>query len=248
MKSIIPYEKEINFETKISEISSISLEYEADLVNDAIEGNFLLEGEYKVHEVSVNKEPFKFKLPFVVELGNNLDPKTVKHDISDFTYDIVGDTTLKVNIDLLVEGEELEVKPEEEDRKGELIDDDDDEEVMADYKMSNTTIEDLIDNLDLPIKDAPMVIDEESLDKIKEEVKEEKETKEEMVDKSIILNNALNSEDSYVTYHIHIVKEEETLESIATMEHVSKEVISDCNDTNNLVPGIKLIIPSSSDE
>ena len=245
MKSIIPYEKEINFETKISEISSISLEYEADLVNDAIEGNFLLEGEYKVHEVSVNKEPFKFKLPFVVELGNNLDPKTVKHDISDFTYDIVGDTTLKVNIDLLVEGEEYEV--ENDDRKGELIDDDeDDEEVMASDD-NNSSIDDLLDNLDLPIKDAPVVIDEESLNKIKEVVKEENK-EEEIVDKSIILNNALNSEDSYVTYHIHIVKEEETLESIASVEKVSKEVISDCNDTSNLVPGIKLIIPSPSDE
>lgn len=240
MKSIIPYEKEINFETKISEISSISLEYEADLVNDAIEGNFLLEGEYKVHEVSVNKEPFKFKLPFVVELGNNLDPKTVKHDISDFTYDIVRDTTLKVNIDLLVEGEEYEV----EDRKGELIDDDDEEEVMA-SEDNNPSIDDLLDNLDLPIKEAPVVIDEDSVSKLKEEVKEEKN---EVVDKSIILNSALNSEDSYVTYHIHIVKEEETLESIASIEKVSKEVISDCNDTSNLVPGIKLIIPSPSDE
>ena len=78
-------------------------------------------------------------------------------------------------------------------------------------------------------------------------IKYNSENKEE-VDKSIILNSALNSEDSYVTYHIHIVKEEETLESIASIEKVSKEVISDCNDTSNLVPGIKLIIPSLSDE
>ncbi len=241
MKSIIPYEKEINFETKISEISSISLEYEADVKDGNIEGNFFLEGEYKVHEVSVNKEPFKFKLPFVVELGPDLDPTTIKHDITDFTYDIKNDNVLKVNIDLLVEGEEKEV--ETEDRKGELIEDDDpdDEEVMA---KDNPSIDDILDNLDLPIEEAPQIIPAEETAKLKEEYEE----KEDSLDPSIVLDNALNNEDTYVTYHIHIVKEEETLESIAKYEGVTKEALSDCNDITNLVPGVKLIIPSSTDE
>ena len=233
MKSIIPYEKEINFETKISEISSISLEYEADIKNEAIEGNFFLEGEYKVHEVSVNKEPFKFKLPFVVELGPELDPETIKHDITDFTYDIVGDQTLKVKIDLLVEGEE-----KEEDRKGEIIDDDDDDEEVMAVNEENTSLDDLIENLDLPLKDAPQILDEEQTSKLKEE----------MPNQNVILDNALSNEDTYVTYHLHIVKEEETLESIATLEKVSKDAICDCNDTSNLIPGMKLIIPSATDE
>ena len=113
---------------------------------------------------------------------------------------------------------------------------------MANDSPSNTTIDDLIDSLDLPIKDAPLILDEESVNKLPVEEKEE------VVDKNIILNNALNSEDSYVTYHIHIVKEDETLDTIASNEHISKEIICDCNDTSTITAGMKLIIPSSSDE
>ena len=242
MKQIIPFKKELPFKTKVSEITSISLERDINIESEGIiTGAFHITGDYKMNEGSINRESFSFDLPFDITLDPRYDFSTVTSDIEDFYYDVINEDTLKVNIDLLVEGEEYEV----EDRKGELIDDDDEEEVMASDD-NNTSIDDLLDNLDLPIKEAPVVIDEESLDKIKEEVKEEK--KEEVVDKSIILNNALNSEDSYVTYHIHIVKEEETLESIASIEKVNKEVISECNDTNNLTPGMKLIIPSSSDE
>ena len=49
MKMSIPYEKEIVFNTKIAEITSISLEYEANVLDDDIEGEFIVSGDYKIH-------------------------------------------------------------------------------------------------------------------------------------------------------------------------------------------------------
>ena len=72
MKMSIPYEKEIVFNTKIAEITSISLEYEANVLDDDIEGEFIVSGDYKIHELSVNKEPFKYRIPFSVSLTDDI--------------------------------------------------------------------------------------------------------------------------------------------------------------------------------
>ena len=64
MKSVIPFKKVIEFKTKIAEITSISLEHEYVKKEGELSGDFIVEGDYKVHEVSVNKEKFKYRLPF----------------------------------------------------------------------------------------------------------------------------------------------------------------------------------------
>ena len=66
MKSIIPFSKELDFSTKLSEITSISLERDFSLEKDSIEGNLYVTGDYKSHEVSANVIPFSFKIPFSI--------------------------------------------------------------------------------------------------------------------------------------------------------------------------------------
>ena len=70
MKKIIPFEKELLFKTSVNEITAISLEHNLDLSNeDTISGNFIITGEYKITEASIQKESFSFELPFDIALG-----------------------------------------------------------------------------------------------------------------------------------------------------------------------------------
>ena len=65
MKQIIPFKKELLFKTKVSEITSISLEHTLSLKeDDLISGEFIINGDYKMTEGSINREKFSFTLPF----------------------------------------------------------------------------------------------------------------------------------------------------------------------------------------
>ena len=94
MDFVIPYTKEITFKTKIAEIFSISLEHEMDINDNEILGNFIISGEYKTHELSVNKEPFEYTLPFSIDIAENIDKETIAFEITDFTYEIIKNDTL----------------------------------------------------------------------------------------------------------------------------------------------------------
>ncbi len=59
MNLIIPFTKDIKFTSNISEITIISLKHEFTVNNDEILGNFIVSGDYKTHELSVNKEHFE---------------------------------------------------------------------------------------------------------------------------------------------------------------------------------------------
>ena len=227
MNCIIPFTKEVKFDTNIAEILSISLEHEYT-VNDAeLLGNFIITGEYKSHEVSVNRESFDFVLPFSVNLTNPIDTESVDFAIEDFTYELVDSNTLKVNIEYSVKALELE-------RNEEVF-----ENVSEEEEQEATEImEDALTQ--------PMV--EEQEENLEESDREEGEvtvtSKEDMThEENVILNAVNNSENEFVTYHIHLIKENETIESICTKYNVSSNVLEDYNDVKNLTAGEKLIIP-----
>ena len=72
MRQIIPFKKELLFKTKISEITSISLEHTLRLVEDnLVSGEFHISGDYKMTEASINREKFYFTLPFEIDLDND---------------------------------------------------------------------------------------------------------------------------------------------------------------------------------
>ena len=67
MKQIIPFKKELLFKTKVNEITSISLEYSiTSCSNNTLSGTFLITGDYKMTEGSINKEKFNFDIPFEI--------------------------------------------------------------------------------------------------------------------------------------------------------------------------------------
>ena len=110
MDFIIPYTKEITFDSKIAEVDSISLEHEMNVNESEILGNFIVSGEYKTHELSANKEPFEEVIPFSIDLPNNIDKDTINFEITDFTYEIEKDYILKVIIEVSLKAKELEIE------------------------------------------------------------------------------------------------------------------------------------------
>lgn len=227
---IVPYEKEIVFNTKIKEICSISLEYEANVLDEELSGDFILVGEYKVHELSVNKEPFKYRIPFSIELSDDIIRDSIKHDINNFTYEIVDEDTLKVNIEFNITYEVVEDKVkkeeiEEQDKKNEV------NEVQE-----NTEERINIPSLDIPVDTI-----------LPKEEKEDNKVEEPNTPDNIVLNNSLNTINTYVTYHIHILDDGESIDSISLKYNVPTDILKEYNDNIKWEKGSKVLIPENSD-
>ena len=242
MRMIVPYEKEITFNTKIAQISSISLEYEANVLGSDLSGDFIVSGEYKIHEVSVNKEPFKYRLPFSISLDDYLIRDSLKYDIYNFTYEVKDEDTLKVNIEFLLEGEVVEKMPEPEVKVEETKKEPDKEEKERNINVNNNELDALLNQIDIKEKEADKKV----------EITNNIEIKDNKVDNSkneeMILNNALNASNTYVTYHIHVVGENDTIDSIINNYKISKEILSEYNDLSSLNIGDKILIPELQDE
>ncbi len=112
MKKIIPFSKEIKFNTKIFEINSISLENNLILEKDEIKGDFIISGDYKESDILLKNEPFIFNLPFNMILDNDII--NVKFEIDDFSYSIINSNSIKVDINLLLnfDRKESEIMPD----------------------------------------------------------------------------------------------------------------------------------------
>lgn len=113
MKKLIPFQKDLNFDKKIYEISSISLEHTLKpKENNQISGEFIISGTYKLTEASMNLDPFEYKLPFNISIDNKYDTKNIEVDINDFYYEFTNNEILSVNIEVVIDG--LEEKEEKE--------------------------------------------------------------------------------------------------------------------------------------
>ncbi len=243
MKQIIPFKKELPFKTKVSDITSISLEREINVLDDGIvTGVFHITGDYKMNEGSINRENFSFDLPFDITLDPRYDVKTVSSDIEDFYYDVINDNTLKVNIDLYVEAEYL---PDSEIKEEviEISDDDTREEMKDDLQ------EDIINDGNNVDEDTILEVEPikiEKLDDIHED-KKEGENREETIDLGMDLFSNLDSTETYTTYYVYIVKEEDTVDKILIKYGITKEELESYNDITEIKPGDKVIIPKTSE-
>ncbi|MBQ8872162.1 MAG: LysM peptidoglycan-binding domain-containing protein [Bacilli bacterium] len=191
MKKIIPFKKEIPF-NNIHEILSISLEHNLKKnTNNFITGEFVISGDYRMTDISVNTENFEFKLPFDIELDEKYIIDNAVIDIDDFYYEILNSNTLVINIDVLLDRIE---------EKEEVI------EIM------------------------PKI---EKVEPIKVEVEVPEVKKEEKI---------IDDKD-FVTYKIYIIKEGDGVENILKNYNVSRELLEEYNDLNDLKIGDKIIIP-----
>ena len=223
MKQIIPFQKELLFNTKISEITSISLDHSLSLTSDdMISGEFHLFGDYKMTEGSINRESFDFRLPFDIALDSKYDVNSVAIDIDNFCYEIVNNESLKVSIDVSVISEDI-VMDEENEALSE------DERIVEDG-VKPTVVMDEVDDI------------EESVQYKKADSYYLEEDDKNSVDFNIFEN--VDDADTYVTYHVYVVKESDTLDGIIEKFGVSREDISLYNDIDDIKPGTKLIIPN----
>ena len=174
MIKIVPFVKDIKFNTKLSEITSISLEHDLKLEDLSVAGEFIIKGNYKINDISINKEEFNFKVPVYITLDEKYDSSKVAIDIDNFFYEIINDEVLRVHIDVSLDNLEIikeDVKPiiEEVNKKKEEIIMPDDLKIKDDEK--------LVENL--RSDDKKEVKKEVVEETVKKEEKKEKEVKKE---------------------------------------------------------------------
>ncbi len=272
MKKVISFEKELDFPTMIGEITSISLDQDIEFLDSSsAAGKLIVSGGYKLTEASTLIEDFKYDIPVEITLTEKLDLSTTKISISDFNYEIINDDILKCNIDLLLEGvEEIEIEEVKEEieelnevstkEKEEVLDNDSNRECDGDIK------EDEED------KEVPFKVREESIEDLSEvKVEEDEEINEIEMPQTSIENNKKeeekienmeedatpnisslfqvfeNSEETFTTYSVYIMRKEDTIDKIMDHYHISREQLSEYNDLSSLEIGSKVIIPSCNE-
>ena len=240
MKQIIPFQKELLFKTKVSEITSISLEHTLSLTNDdTITGSFHISGDYKMTEGSINREKFNFELPFEITLNDKYVKDKMIIDIDNFYYELVNNESLKVNIDVYIEGEQQKEEPviieEKEERKEEPEVEEKKEHIEETREIINNEIEEKIKDI------------EELDESVQFQKKDKYYLEEDEKDPEFNLFDNMDNSDTYVTYHVYIVKEGDTLDKIIEKFGVTTEDISLYNNLEELKTGTKLIIPNKNE-
>ena len=255
MKQIIPFKKDLPFKTKVSDITSISLERKIEILDGGIvTGTFYITGDYKMNEGSINREEFSFELPFDITLDPRYDVNSVKADIEDFYYDVINEDTLKVNIDLYIEAEYL---PDTSLDNNILTEEDKSDNEMNDVQKEDEPVE----------EDRNIMMESKSDSKNDENIEIEKDkevTSEKIKNDDATMNDSdierndvddfandlfsnLDNTETYTTYYVYIVKEEDTIDKIISLYGVTKEDIENYNDITSIKPGDKVIIPKTSE-
>ncbi len=282
MKKLVPFTKEIEFKTMISKVTSISLEHTLRVEKDnLISGYFILEGTYKMTQASQIDEEFSYKIPVDIELDEKYDTSNITLDIDDFTYEVIDEEKMRLNITLCIDNiEEKEVVLPVED----VIEDFDTLELEDKNSGNRESKNDgVLDDLFLDTsKKVPLEFD--SKKEIVEEESEQNnndntinnaesvETSNELIYENNTSNNTSNNNtnndtnkppmvnnnvssifssfkdniETYKTYSVYIMKEEDTIDVVLQKYGVTREELEEYNDMSDIKTGSKIIVPSSS--
>ena len=255
MKQIITLEKEIAFKTMFWDITSISLEPDLAFINDSeIEGNLIISGTYKMTEASALEEKFNYKVPVEIMLTTSLLEDKRKVDVNNFTYEIVNEEALAIKVELLIEGlEKIEIEEDDNiDLKDEVRNSDSEEEeieVLTTNDLDDTTEEVTTNVMSDDIKEEISTVMNEEVKEELPTLKEEAETiKEDTNNKKVmdsIFSAFANTDETYATYSVYILREDDNLEEVITKYKTNREALAEYNDLDNLKVGSKLIIPTA---
>lgn len=218
MKQIVPFTRKIEFNTSVDEITSISLDKKVkEIKNGIISGVFDLYLEYKENDISVNVLKYSSSIPFDIDIDDKYDLKDVIIDIDDFYYEI-DDNSIYLHIDVLIDNLTLTI--EEIDiikaNEKEIEEKEEIKEKEDNLEDRNIEIEDLFKEIEDTKKDVSVPIFE-TFDETKE---------------------------TFVTYNVHIVRDNDNIESICLKYGVTKEELSYYNDISMIKLGDKLIVPT----
>ena len=221
MKKIVPFTKEIDFKTMVSSITSISLEHTLKTEDDNyIKGHFIISGTYKMTAASQIDEEFSYKIPVEIQVDSKYDVSNISTVIDDFTYEILNEDTLKVNISLCIDN--LEEKQKRFD----------DEDLFLE-----TTEE---QSLEIPLSDKEVETKEMDLSS------EKNNTSSEVV--SSLFASFKDNAETFKTYSVYIVKEEDSIDSILLKYGIDKDLFQEYNDISDIKAGNKVIIPCSNNK
>lgn len=249
MKQIISFEKEIAFKTMIGEVTSISLEHTLSFQGPStISGDIIVSGTYKMTEASTLEEDFQYAIPVDIMLTKELEEDNRSITIHNFTYDIRNEDTLHLYIDVLVKGREvIELEEDEE----EVIEPVREEQPKIDEEQKEDTTNDNKELLtDIEVEESQKVIDniintdkkEEPV--IKNDTQEEVKTTTDTKVMNSIFSAFANTEETYTTYSVYLLRENDSIENIIENYGVTREELSYYNDLDNLNVGSKIIIPT----
>ena len=249
MKQIISFEKEIAFKTMIGEVTSISLEHTLSFQGPStISGDIIVSGTYKMTEASTLEEDFQYAIPVDIMLTKELEEDNRSITIHNFTYDIRNEDTLHLYIDVLVKGREvIELEEDEE----EVIEPVREEQPKIDEEQVKDTTNDNKELLtDIEVEESQKVIDniintdkkEEPV--IKNDTQEEVKTTTDTKVMNSIFSAFANTEETYTTSSVYLLRENDSIENIIENYGVTREELSYYNDLDNLNVGSKIIIPT----
>lgn len=288
MKQIISFKKEVAFKTMIADISSISLEHTLHFTGDSsVEGDLLVSGTYKMTEATTLEEPFNYTIPVDIMLTTALEKEDRLIAIDNFTYRIINEEVLELNVDILIRGlEKVEIIEEEEEKVEAPIDvievepeqleieeqpaliavdtrkaaeEEEAIPVSVDRNEVAATIEmrEALESFSPPsetLESKEDIADKQAaINALAEEWKEQESpvetvettTKEETIPvMNSIFSAFANTDETYSTYSVYIMRPEDNLEEVMMRYGITREDLSHYNDLENVRPGSKLIIPT----
>ena len=237
MKKIIPFKKQVYFENHVQEVTSISLEHTlTPTKNNFIKGEFIISGEYRITDISMNTDSFEFNIPCDIELNERYKIDKVQINIDDFYYEIIDSNVLEVNIDVLLD------KLEEE------------ELIINEIPMKYVSVEEFDKDMEDKIEereDCENAVNKNTKDEELEKPVLRKEfnnmnSEERCIEEentNSIFNSFGDSEDEYRTYKVYIVREGDSLEQVMLKYQISKEELEKYNNLMDFNIGDKIIIP-----
>ena len=267
MQKVISFNKNLEFKTMISEITSISLDQHLTFMDESsISGELVISGKYKLTAASRLEEDFIFHLPIEIVLTEKLEEATRKVTIEDFRYDIQEDDTLDCHVELLIEGVEIIDVDEEEntndDRESvveelpleQLTEDEDKSKklVVEENTSKRECDNDMVDNIINSSEDLEAnELNSDLLPVEKESVSEVISTtkvSENSVEVGSLFSSFKESDETFATYSVYVFRQNDTIEAVMDKYQVTKEELENYNDLSSLTIGSKLIIPTHSSE
>ena len=218
MKKIVPFKKDISFDNNIAEISSISLEHTLKLQEENI-----VSGEFIISGTYKMTEASLNVDSFEYKLPFDISVDK-KYDTKNIDVDI-NDFYYEVtnneilSVSIEVVLDGLEEKPREEKEENTLTDEIETLEETREVENQTQTVN--AENNEIEVNEETNV-------------------------KSIFED--LDENERYAVYKVHIVTENDTIESISREYNVNREDLEAYNDLSELKIGDKLIIPSHEDK
>ncbi len=237
MKKIVPFTKDLMFKTKIGEITSIALDNTLRLDKESVSGEFIVSGTYKMLEGSQIEEEFKYNIPVDITIDSKYDTSKCMVSIDDFSYEIINEEKLKVNISVMLD--DLDIKEDPIETIEVSVDDDLREEKIEERADDD---KDILNDIDAELSNLAIGSDNVAINNEITINNNEKEEEKPTFEKELLEN--MSNDKEYSIYRVYTVKEDDTLDIIYDKFNTNKETLMDYNDLDNISVGSKIIIPS----